>query len=167
MWLCESVVLWQKKPCLTLAITFKPSETGTSYLAYILNLWNPFKWHQGKWSRDLDRDLHTKNSQFWTLLQPGNSFFTNTSVFSTEILILWVLRIHVSIVVLFYSVLFASHNQLFYSEPLSHLNDKGIICFNHIKVEYPGLVHDISQTLYINRIKKNLKQDHDFQTHCT
>ena len=47
----------------------------TSYLACILNYWNPFKYHQGQLPCDNDRDLYTKNKKFWTLLPPGSFVF--------------------------------------------------------------------------------------------
>ena len=59
--ICDFVCLLST---LTFAITFEPYDIETSYLAWILHLWRPFKWHQGQLPCDLDFDLCAKNSLF-------------------------------------------------------------------------------------------------------
>ena len=67
---------------LTFAITFEPLEIETSYLACILHLWCPFKWHQCQWPCDLDFDLEAKNS-FFDFVAAGGILlcFTNSPWF--------------------------------------------------------------------------------------
>ena len=84
LFVCLSVCLLST---LTFAITFEPLEVETSYLACILHLWSPFKWHQGQWPCDLDFDLCSKNSFFWLRCHRGHSqCFTNTPWF-------WILKL--------------------------------------------------------------------------
>ena len=46
-----------------------------------IQLMKHFKWHQGRWPCDLDRDLYTGNSQFGTLLLPGGICVSQTHLF--------------------------------------------------------------------------------------
>ena len=74
--LSATLWLWQKKT--NFGHNFWTLRVKTSYLACILNKWNPFKWSQ---DQDLVYDNNTKNSQLWTLLLPGHWCFTNTLLF--------------------------------------------------------------------------------------
>ena len=79
---CDSVCLWLSlSVCdsvaknVNLGLSFWTIKERDFIFGMHTQLMKQLKWHHGQWPCDFDHDLHTKNSQFWTLLPPGEFVF--------------------------------------------------------------------------------------------